>query len=112
MIEDNDLTGNVTTAHDTQEVTLTVQSADLPSTQELEPSDTQPRRSQRERRPKETLTYEALSQPTHCVVGLHDNPMYVNTLAPVNGQYGVPWLTPQMFGTHLLYPTLVPAGYY
>lgn len=65
---DNDCTEYVTTGRDTQEFTQTAQSVDLPSTQELEPSDTQPRRSRRERRPRETLTYESLGQPTHCVV--------------------------------------------
>lgn len=49
MIVDKDTTGNVTIGHDTQEVTQTVQSADLPRKQEPEPSDTLPRRSQRER---------------------------------------------------------------
>lgn len=56
MLLDDDSTGNVTPGHDTQQVTQTVESADLPSTREPEPSDTQPRRSQRERRPKETMT--------------------------------------------------------
>lgn len=53
---DNDCTEYVTTGHDTQEATQTAQSVDLPSPQELEPSDTQPRRSQRERRPRETFS--------------------------------------------------------
>ncbi len=66
----------------------------------------------RERRPKETLTYETLGQPVHGVVGLHTNPLYVNALAPAYGQYSVPWPPPQMFGTHMVYPTMVPIGYY
>lgn len=89
---DNDCAEYVTTGYDTQEVTQTAQSVDLPSPQELEPPDTQPRRSQRERRPRETLTYESLGQPTHRVVGLHTDPLYVNTVASAYGQYGVLWL--------------------
>ena len=112
MLVDGDTTGNDITGCDTEEVTQAAQSADLPSSKEPEPSDTQPRRSQRERRPKETLTYESLGQPTHRVVGPHTNPLYVNTLAPAYGQYSMPWPPPQMFGTHPVYPTLVPVGYY
>lgn len=85
--------------------------ADLPSDQETDLPDTQLRRSQRERRPKETLTYETLGQPVHRVVGAHTNPLYVNTLTPSFGHCNAPWLLPQMFGLPIVYPTLVP-GYY
>lgn len=111
MLLDNDVTENVATGHDAQEVTQPVQPGEPSGKPEPEPSDTQPCRSQRERRPKETLTYESLGRPTHRVVGLHTNPLYVNTLTPVYGQYRVPWIPPQMFRTHLVYPTLVPARY-
>ncbi|CAK6979884.1 uncharacterized protein LOC116675624, partial [Scomber scombrus] len=73
MLVDNDVTENVTTGHDTLEITQTVPSVDLPSTQEPESPDTLPRRSQRERRPRETLTYDSLGRPTHRVVGPHTN---------------------------------------
>lgn len=104
MFADNDIT-----EYDTQEMIPTFQTAELPSNQESELCDTQPRRSQRERRPKEILTYESLGQPTHRMVGLHINPLYVSTVAPAYGQYSMP--LPQMFGTHSVYPTLVPVGY-
>lgn len=68
--------------------------------------------SQRERRPKETLTYESLGHPGHRMVGLHTNPLYINTLAPAYGHYSVPLPPSQMFGTPLIYPTLVPLGYF
>lgn len=108
------LVGNDTTGNDqlTPEMTQTAPSADLPGNQEPEPSDIQLRRSQRERRPKETLTYESLGQPTQRVVGLHTNPLYVNAMAPEYGQYRMSWPFPQMLGTPVLYPTLVPVGYY
>lgn len=112
MLVDNDLTVNVKAGHDTQDVTQTVPSADLPSTQEPEPPDTLPRSSERERKLREILTYDSLGQPTHRVVGPHTNSMYVNTLAPVYGQCSVPWLPPHMFGKHLISPTFVSVGYY
>lgn len=101
------LMDNTTTGPDTEEVTQTVPVADLANDQATELSETQPRRSQRDRRPKETLTYESLGQPVHRVV--HRNPLYVNTMGPVYGQYGMPWVSPQMWGTHLVQ---LPVGYY
>lgn len=97
---------------DTQERTQTVQPADLPNVQENYPFDTQPRRSQREKRPRETLTYETLGHPVHRLVGLHINPLYVNALAPAYGQCNVPWPSPQVFGTYMVHPIPVPVGYY
>ena len=47
---------------DTQELTQTVQPADRPNVQENDPFDTQPRRSQREKRSRETLTDETCRQ--------------------------------------------------
>lgn len=64
------------------------------------------------KRSHKLLSLQTLGQPTHRVVGLHTNPLYVNTVPPAYGQYSVPWLPPQMFGAHLVYPTLVLAGYY
>ncbi|XP_032363178.1 uncharacterized protein LOC116675624 [Etheostoma spectabile] len=52
----------------TEEVSHTVSAADCPVNQESELTDMQPRRSQRERRPRETLTYDSLGHPTHRVV--------------------------------------------
>lgn len=94
------LMDNATTGRDTHEVTQTVPVADLPYSQATELSETQPRRSQRDRRPRETLTYESLGQPVHRVI--HRNPLYVNTMGPLYGQYGMPWVSPQMWGTHLV----------
>lgn len=101
------LMGNTTTGRNTEEVTQTVPVADPPNDQATELSETQPRRSQRDRRPRETLTYESLGQPVHRVV--HRNPLYVNTMGLVYGQYGMPWVSPQMWGTHLVQ---LPVGYY
>lgn len=74
--------------------------------QETELSDTVLWRSQRERRPKETLTYDALGQPVQRVIELNANPLFVNVLAPAYGQYRLPWIPTQMH----VYPTLVPVG--
>lgn len=120
ILMDNDTSGDDTqilvdsdtTGDGIQEVARTVQSADLPGNQEPKLSETQPRRSQRERRPKETLTYESLGQPVHRVVGLHNSPLYVNTLSPVYEQYGMPWASPELWGAHLVYPSQVCVGYY
>ena len=54
-----------------------VPAADCPGDREPELTDMQPRRSQRDRRPRETLTYDSLGHPTYRVVGLHANPLYV-----------------------------------
>lgn len=106
-VMENDTSKNDTPRSDTQEVTQSVPSADLHRNQEPEPFETQPRRSQRDRRPRETLTYESLGQPVHRVV--HSGPLYVNTLGPVYRQYGMSWALPQMWGTHVVQ---VPVGYY
>lgn len=89
-LEDNAMRGS-----NTQGVTQTVPDMDTPIRQVPELSETQPRRSKREKRPVETLTYESLGQPAYRVV--HHNPC-VNTMRPVYGQYSVPWLYPQMCG--------------
>lgn len=94
------------TEKDTQEPTITVHAADQHSGQETELSDTVLWRSQRERRPKETLTYDALGQPVQRVIELNANPLFVNVLAPAYGQYRLPWIPTQMH----VYPTLVPVG--
>lgn len=112
MLVDNDLPGNGTSGHDIQEITQNVPSAGLPSTQEPQSPDTLPRRSQREKRPRETLAYDSLGQPTRHVLGPHTDSVFVGTLAPVYGQCSVPWLLPQMFGAHLAYPTFAPTGYF
>lgn len=101
------LMDNTTTGRNTEEVKPTVPVADLPNDEATELSELQPRRSQRDRRPKETLTYESLGQPVHRVV--HHNLLYVNTMGPVYGQYGMPWVSPQILGTHLIQ---LPVGYY
>ena len=80
-----------------------------------EPAPAQPetqRRSQRERRPKETLTYDILGQPTHRVVELHNSPVYVDTQRPANGQHGVPWGVPYCWGPQMIHTIPVPIGYY
>lgn len=50
---------------------------------------------------------ESRGQPVHRVV--HRNPLYVNTMGPVYGQYGMPWVPAQIWGTHLVQ---VPVEYY
>lgn len=70
------------------------------------------RRSQRERRPKETLVYDTLGQPSHRVVKLHSNLAYVNALGTLKGQYSGPWLTPFVWGSPVMYPGPVAVGYY
>lgn len=93
---------------DIAEPTQTVPSLDKPSGPEAHMSDTVLRRSQRERRPRETLTYDTLGQPVRRVIGLSANPLYVSTVTPVYGQYSMPWISPQM----PYYPTIIPVGYY
>lgn len=79
---DNDFTGNVIAGQDTQEVIQTVPFANLPSMEEAEAPDASPRRSQRDRRPKQTLTYDSVGQPTHRVVGTYTNLVYVTSATP------------------------------
>lgn len=73
-------------------------------------SDTVLRRSQRDRRPRERLTYDALGQPVQRVVGLTASPLYASAVSPLygHGQYRIPWIAPRM----PFYPTLVPVSYY
>lgn len=49
--------------------------------------ETWPRRSQRDRRSKETITYQSPGQPVHPVVDC--NPLYVNTMGP---EYGLAFI--------------------
>ena len=68
------------------------------------------RRSQKERRPKETLTYDTLGQPTHRVVELYNSPVYVDT--PASGPHGISWAVPYWWGPQMIHPIPVPVGYY
>lgn len=96
------------TERDIAEPTETVSSPAQPSGGDTELSDTVLRRSQRGRRPRETLTYDALGQPVQRVIGLTANPLYADTVTPFYGQIGLPWIAPQM----PYYPAYVPVGYY
>lgn len=92
-------------------LTETVDSSNQHGRQEPEQSETQARKSQRGRIPKETLTYESLGQPSRRFVELHNNPVYVNELRPVDERYPVPWPAPYFWRPQMyLYP--VPVGYY
>lgn len=100
--------GRDNTERDISEPTETVSSPAQPRGVDIELPDTVLRRSQRDRRPRETLTYDALGQPVQRVIGLTANPLYANTVTPFYGQVGLPWIAPQM----PYYPAYVPVGYY
>lgn len=91
----NVASGNVTTGHDTQDVKQTVR----PARQSQQLSERQPYRSQRERRPKETLTQESLGQPIHRSGTIRWHKHLDNIVRPGHLY---------MFGIHLVYSALVP----